>query len=125
MQRDAPTVAHVEAYLAALPPASRAAMDTLRAAIRSAVPGATETISYQMPAFRHVGRVLVSYGAFKDHVSLFPMSMAVIRAHEVELGDRHTGKGTIQFDLRKPIPATLVKKLVRARVAEVKARGAR
>ena len=65
MQRDASTVAHVEAYLAALPPASRTAMDALRAAIRSAVPEATETISYQMPAFRHVGRVLVSYGAFK------------------------------------------------------------
>ena len=125
MQRDASNVAHVQAYLAALPPASRAAMDTLRAAIRSAVPEATETISYQMPAFRHLGRVLVSYGAFKDHVSLFPMSMAVIRAHELELGDRHTGKGTIQFDLRKHIPATLVKKLVWARVAEVKARGAR
>ena len=69
--------------------------------------------------------MLVSYGAFKDHVSLFPMSMAVIRAHEHELGDRHTGKGTIQFDLRKQIPATLVKKLVRARVAEVAARKAR
>jgi len=125
MQRDAPTVAHVEAYLAALPSASRGAMDTLRAAIRSAIPEATETISYQMPAFRHLDKVLVSYGAFKDHVSLFPMSMAVIRAHEDELGDRHTGKGTIQFDLRKPIPATLVKKLVRARVAEVAARATR
>jgi uncharacterized protein YdhG (YjbR/CyaY superfamily) len=122
MQRNAPTVADVESYLAALPPASRAAMETLRAAIRSAVPNATETISYQMPAFRHLGRVLVSYGAFKDHVSLFPMSIAVIRAHEHELGDRHTGKGTIQFDIRKPVPATLVKKLVRARVAEVAAR---
>ena len=97
-------------------------MDTLRAAIRSAVPEATETISYQMPAFRHLGRVLVSYGAFKDHVSLFPMSMAVIRAHEHELGDRHTGKGTIQFDLGKPIPTSLVKKLVKARAAEVEAR---
>jgi uncharacterized protein YdhG (YjbR/CyaY superfamily) len=112
----------VEAYLAALPSASRASMDALRSAIRSAIPEATETISYQMPAFRYHGRVLVSYGAFKDHVSLFPMSMAVIGAHEQELGARHTGKGTIQFDLRKPIPATLVKKLVRARVAEIAAR---
>jgi len=94
-------------------------MEAIRTAIRSAVPDATETISYQMPAFRHLGRVLVSYGAFKDHVSLFPMSMAVIRAHERELGTRHTGKGTIQFDLRERIPATLVKKLVRARVAEI------
>lgn len=122
MKRDAPTIADVEAYLAAVPPDARAAMQAIRAAIRSAVPEATETISYQMPAFRHLGRVLVSYGAFKDHVSLFPMSMAVIHAHERELGARHTGKGTIQFDLRKPISATLVKKLVKAKVAEVKAR---
>src|SRR5260221_12271980 len=125
MRRDAPTVAHVEAYLAALPLSSRTAMNTLRAAIRSVVPEATETISYQMPAFRHLGRVLVSYGAFKDHVSLFPMSMAVIRAHEHELGDRHTGKGTIQFDLGTPIPASLVNKLVKARDAEVEGRGPR
>ncbi len=125
MKPETPTVADVEAYLAALAPATRAAMQTLREAIRSAAPEATETISYRMPAFRQPARVIVSYGAFKDHVSLFPMSMAVIRTHERELGARHTGKGTIQFDLRKPIPVTLVKKLVRARVAEVKARVAR
>jgi uncharacterized protein YdhG (YjbR/CyaY superfamily) len=125
MTRDTKSVGDVEEYLAALPPASRIAMEAIRAAVRSAVPEATETISYQMPAFRHLGRVLVSYGAFKDHVSLFPMSMAVIRAHEHELGDRHTGKGTIRFGLDQPIPAHLVRTIVQGRMAEVATRAAR
>jgi uncharacterized protein YdhG (YjbR/CyaY superfamily) len=125
MTRDLPTAADVESYLAALPAPARAATQSLRTIIRSVIPDATETISYQMPAFRAHGRVVMTYGAFTDHVSLFPMSMAVIRAHERELGSRHTGKGTIRFELEAPIPAALVKKLVRARVAEIDARGPR
>jgi len=116
------TPASVEDYLAALPKGSRAALEKLRKTIKAAAPGATETISYQMPAFKEHGRLLVSYAAFKDHCSLFPMSMKVIEAHGEELEPYHTRKGTIRFTADEPLPAALVKKIVRARIAENAAR---
>src|SRR3990170_6549592 len=88
----------VEAYLADLPQGSRANLEKLRKVIRAAAPGATETISYQMPAFKHDGRLLVSYAAFKDHYSLFPMSGDVIGTLGDELKPYASGKGTIRFD---------------------------
>ncbi len=112
----------VEDYLAALPEESRAALEKLRKTIKAAAPEATETISYQMPAFKDHGRILVYYAAFKDHYSLFPASTRVIEAHKEELKPYFTGKGTIRFDLGKPLPAALVKKLVKARLEENAAR---
>jgi uncharacterized protein YdhG (YjbR/CyaY superfamily) len=112
----------VEVYLAALPEGSRAAMEKLRTTIKAAAPEATETISYQMPAFKDRGRILVYYAAFKDHYSLFPASEAVIEAHKEELKPYFTGKGTIRFDLDKPLPVALVKKIVKARIEENAAR---
>jgi uncharacterized protein YdhG (YjbR/CyaY superfamily) len=108
----------VEDYLAALPEESRAALMKLRKTIRSAAPEATETISYQMPAFKDHGRSLVAYAAFKDHCSFFPMSMKVIEAHWEELKPYHAGKGTIPFDVDRLLPAALVKKVVKARIEE-------
>jgi len=110
--------ASVEAYLAACPADSRAALEHLRALIKAAAPEATETISYQIPAFRAHGRVLVWYGAFKDHCSLFPGSMALIEALRQDLQDYDTAKGTIQFRPDQPLPAALVEQIVRARLAE-------
>ena len=75
-----------------------------------------------MPAFKDRGRSLVSYAAFKDHCSLFPMSNAVIEAHREELKPYIAGKGTIRFDAGKPLPAALVTKLVKARIKENQAR---
>ena len=115
----------VEDYLAALPEESRAALEKLRKTIKAAAPEATETISYQMPAFKDHGRLLVSYAAFKDHCSLFPMSMKVIEAHREELKPYFAGKGTIRFHADKPLPAALVKKLVKARIEENAARSRR
>ena len=115
----------VEDYLAALPEGSRAALEKLRTTIKAAAPEATEAISYQMPAFKDHGRSLVSYAAFKDHCSLFPMSMKVIETHREELKPYLTGKGTIRFHADKPLPAALVKKLVKARIEENAARGRR
>jgi len=112
----------VEEYLAALPEESRAALEKLRKTIKAAAPEATETISYQMPAFKDHGRLLVSYAAFKDHCSLFPMSMAVIEAHNEELEPYRAGKGTIRFRAGTPLPAALVKKIVKARIEENAAR---
>lgn len=112
----------VDEYLAALPSESRAALEQLRRTIRAAAPEATETISYQMPAFRDHGRLLVSYAAFKDHCSLFPMSLKVIETYSEELEPYQAGKGTIRFRVDDPLPAALVEKIVKARMEENAAR---
>lgn len=106
-------------YLAALPDDRRGAMDGLRRTIRDAAPGATESIAYDMPAFRANGRFLVSYAAFKHHYSLFPASGAVIEALGAELAPYLAGKGTIRFATDAPIPADLVTHVVKVRLAEV------
>ena len=114
----------VASYLAAVPKDARAALVKLRKAIKAAAPQATEGISYGMPAFKHQGP-LVYYAAFKDHCSFFPGSVAVMRRFAAELKDYDTtGKGTIRFPAKKPLPAALVTKLVRTRVAENDARQA-
>jgi uncharacterized protein YdhG (YjbR/CyaY superfamily) len=112
----------VEDYLAALPEDFRVTLEDLRQTIKAVAPDATETISYQMPAFRYHSRLLVSYAAFKDHCSLFPMSKKVIEAYRDELTPYFTGKGTIRFTVDKPLPAALVRKIVTARIEENAAR---
>lgn len=108
----------VDEYLAALPEPARGTMKKMRTMIRAAAPReATEAIGYNMPMFRYKGGLL-AYCAFTDHCSLFPMSVAVIEAHAKELGKMRTSKGTIQFPLDKPLTAGLLKKIVKARVAE-------
>jgi len=93
----------------------------MRATIRSVVPSeATETISYGMPAFRHNG-VLVWFAAFSNHCSLFPTA-SVIAEFQSELKGYSTSKGTIHFPTDKPLPTTLIKKLVKARVAQNEAK---
>jgi uncharacterized protein YdhG (YjbR/CyaY superfamily) len=115
----------VEDYLAALPEDQRAALAKLRKTIRTTAPDVTETFSYQMPTFKLRGRVLVYYAAFKDHCSLFPASEAVMEALGEELKPYFSGKGTLRFTPDKPIPAALVKRIVKARIEEIAARGRR
>ena len=112
----------VKQYLSWQNTEQRAALDRLREVIASAAPDATEGISYSMPAFLLGGKGLVCYAAFKDHYSLFPMSGAVVEQHAAELGERVTGKGTIQFRYDERLPVGLVKKIVKARVRELKAK---
>jgi uncharacterized protein YdhG (YjbR/CyaY superfamily) len=108
---------NVDEYLAGVPEPARSTLNKMRAAIRSTVPPeATETISYGMPAFKHKG-VLVWFAAFSTHCSLFPTA-AVIEAFKNELKGFSTSKGTIHFPTDKPLPTALVKKLVKARVAQ-------
>ena len=108
---------NVDEYLAGVPQPARGTLNKMRAAIRSAVPAeATETISYGMPAFKHKG-VLVWFAAFSNHCSLFPTA-SVIEAFKNELKGFSTSKGTIHFPTDKPLPTALVKKLVKARVAQ-------
>ena len=116
-----PTVAD---YLARVPGPARSTLISLRAAIRSALPhGVTESISYRMPAFKRDG-VLVWYAAFADHCSLFPGG-SVLQRFKSEVGGYKTSKGTIQFALDKPLPIALIKRIVKARVAEREARKGR
>jgi uncharacterized protein YdhG (YjbR/CyaY superfamily) len=113
-----PTPTSVEDYLAALPEEPRAALEKLRKTIRAAAPQATEKISYAMPAFEQNGRFLVSYAAFKDHCSLYPASTAVMETLGDELEPYFSGKGTLRFRADEPIPAALVRKIVRVRLEE-------
>jgi uncharacterized protein YdhG (YjbR/CyaY superfamily) len=109
----------VDEYLAAVPEPARSTLNEIRATIRSTVPPeATEGISYGIPVFKHHG-VVVWFAAFKDHCSLFP-GASVIAAFKNELKDYQTSKGTIRFPVDKPLPPALVKKLVKARIAEGK-----
>jgi uncharacterized protein YdhG (YjbR/CyaY superfamily) len=112
----------VEEYFARVPEEARATLEKLRKTIKAAVPKAVEAIWYQMPTFKLNGRPIVCIAAFKNHCSLFPMSGAVLKAYKDELKPYFTSKGTIRFSLDKPIPAALVKKVVKARIQEDEAR---
>ena len=112
----------VNAYLADLPEDARSTLEAIRKAIAAAAPEADETITYGMPAFAYAGRPLVYYAAFKKHCSFFPGSYEVMEAFSEELQRYDVEKGTIRFPIGKPLPATLVKKIVKARIRENKAR---
>jgi uncharacterized protein YdhG (YjbR/CyaY superfamily) len=108
----------VDAYLAKVPEPARTTLEKVRSTIRSVVPAdATEGLSYGMPAFRYKGP-LVAYAAFKDHCSFFPMQASLIDQLKDELKNYRTSKGTLQFQQDKPLPAALLKKMVKLRVAE-------
>lgn len=111
--------ADLDAYLALVPPDKRAALQKLRKAISAAAPRAEEGFSYGLPAFRLYGRPLVCFAAATNHCSFYPMSPAVIREHAAGLEGYETSKGTIRFPANKPLPADLVRKLVKARIAEL------
>jgi uncharacterized protein YdhG (YjbR/CyaY superfamily) len=108
----------IDEYLAALDDDQRAALEKLRKIIRSAAPKAEECISYQLAAFRLNGRPLVAFGATASHCAFYPMSATTVNAHKEELKDYDTSKGTIRFQPDKPLPAALVRRLVRARIVE-------
>lgn len=109
---------NTDEYLAAVPEPARGTLKMIRAVIRSVVPPeTTEAISYGMPAFKYKGS-LVWFAAFSDHCSFFPGSGAVIAAFQKELKNFQTSKGTIRFPVDKPLSAALVKKIVKARIAE-------
>lgn len=112
-----PKPTSIDAYLVRLTSNKRAELDKLRRAIHAAAPKAEECISYQLPAFRLDGKVLVWFGAATNHCSFYP-GAAPIAKHAAELQGYKTSKGTIRFSPDDPLPAALVKKLVRTRIAE-------
>jgi uncharacterized protein YdhG (YjbR/CyaY superfamily) len=112
---------NADEYIARVPQPARSTLKKMRAAIRSAVPpDAVEIISYRIPAFKHK-HVLVWYAAFSNHCSLFPTA-AIIEKFRNELKGLPTSKGTIHFATGKPLPTVLIKRLVKARVAQNKSK---
>jgi uncharacterized protein YdhG (YjbR/CyaY superfamily) len=112
------TADDVDAYFARVPEPARTTLSKLRVTIGSVVPsGATEQLSYGIPAFHYKG-ALVAYAAFKNHCSFFPMQASLIDEMQEELKGYRTAKGTLQFPLDKPLAASLVKKMVKKRIAE-------
>ena len=110
----------VKRYLAGLPAGSRRKLKNMRDTIRRAAPGATESISYGIPAFKLDGRVLVYCAAWKDHMSLYPLTAAVRRALRADLDRYEASKGTLRFPLARPVPVALVTRFVKTRAAELK-----
>lgn len=111
--------ASVADYLKAAPPDQRAILKKLRQTIRAAAPKATELISYGIPSYKHHG-YLVGFAAFKNHCSFFPGT--ALAAFKKEFASYETSKGTVRFTVDKPIPAALVRKVVKARVVQNEAR---
>ena len=113
----------IDEYLAALSADKRAALQKLRRAIHAAAPGAEECISYSLPAFRWRGRMLVAFGAATNHCSFYPGAHP-LQACKADVAGYDTSKGTLRFPIDEPLPATLVRKLVKARIAEATAQAA-
>ena len=105
----------VEDYLAGLPPGQRTALGKLRRAIRAAAPGAEERISYGIPGYRLDGRMLVWFGAAVRHCAFYPGG--IVPSFRRELADYDTSKGTIRFSEDDPLPAALVRRIVKAKIA--------
>lgn len=112
----------IDDYLAGVSADKRAALEKLRKAIKAVVPKAEECISYGLPAFRLGDRALVAFGASPNHCSFFPMSSNIVAEFKADLRSYDTSKGTVRFQPDSPLPAALVRKLVKARIAENEAR---
>jgi uncharacterized protein YdhG (YjbR/CyaY superfamily) len=108
----------IDRYLAGVTEDQRAALQKLRRAIRAAAPKAEEYISYGLPSFRLEGKPLVAFGAWANHCAFYPGSAAIGECGR-ELAKYETSKGTVRFGPDRPLPAALVRKLVRARVAAI------
>ncbi len=109
----------IDDYLAGVTTEQRAALEKVRKAIRAAAPDAEECINYGVAAFRLDGKSIAGFGASKAHCSYYPMSGKVVAALQPELAKYETSKGAVHFPAGKPLPAALVRKLVKARIAEI------
>ena len=109
----------VDEYLSWVPEGHRPFLDSMRATIHAVAPQAEEVISYGMPAFRLNGKLIAGFRAAANHCSFHPMSGTTVATLRAELSEYDTSPGTIRFSARDPLPATLVRKLVKARLAEI------
>jgi uncharacterized protein YdhG (YjbR/CyaY superfamily) len=113
----------IDEVLALVSAEQRVALEKLRKTIKAAAPKAEECISYGLAAFRLNGKPLVAFGASATHCAFYPMSGNMVAAHRDELKGYETSKGTIRFSPEKPLPAALVRKLVKARLVENEGQG--
>ena len=111
----------VAAYIARTPPVARRALRQLRSAIKAAAPGITERISYRIPTFELDGRFLLYIAAFREHVSVYPVTAGMLARYGKAIAPYRAGKGTLRFALDEPIPVDLVARLAKVRVRERRA----
>lgn len=109
----------IDACIQAAPGVAQAKLKQLRALIQEFLPEADEAISYGMPAYKLRGKGVVAFAGYKQHVGFYPMSGSLIEDFKHELAGYKTSKGAVQFSLDKPLPKTLIKKLIRARVKQI------
>jgi uncharacterized protein YdhG (YjbR/CyaY superfamily) len=109
---------NIDEYISTFPRDIQAILQNIRKTIREVAPGAEEVIGYGVPAFKLKGEYLAYFAAFKKHVGFYPLPSAIKR-FEKELSDYETSEGTIKFPLDKPIPYSLIEKIVEFRVKEV------
>jgi len=112
-------VKSIDDYLAAVSPKHRSALARVRSIVRKSYPKAEECFYYQLPAFRLNGKAFIAFRASKAHCSLHPLSGTVIPPLKAKLGAFAAGKGTIRFTAEKPLPASLIKAVLRARAQEL------
>jgi len=117
------TEGQIRAYLAAQPPRTRAVLRQMRDVIKSVAPDAVDSFSYRIPGVKLNGKVLVWYAGFTHHTSLYPIGDAIRARYSSALEGYETSKGTVRFPLDKPLPLMLVRRLVKARVEETRAKG--
>lgn len=109
----------IDEYLAAVSDDQRTMLEKLRKTIRAAVPKAEECLSYGVAAFRVNGECIAGFGASAKHCSYYPMSGKTVATLRDDLKNYKTTKGSVQFQLDQPLPAALVRKLIKARIAEI------
>jgi len=117
-QKPDSAAAQARRYVSSQPAKHRAALRTVRAVIRATAPKAVEHFSYGIPGFRLDGRPLVWYAAFKQHISLYPVTAPIRRTLADDIEGYETSTGTLRLPLDEPMPVSLIKKIVRARVRE-------
>jgi uncharacterized protein YdhG (YjbR/CyaY superfamily) len=109
----------IDDYIAAQPEAARDSLQRVRAAIRTALPGAEEAISYKIPAYKSHGRAVIYFAGWKKHYSIYPVSEALIAAFGPELSPYAVEKGTIRFPFGSPVPEDLIRRIAGFRGEEV------
>ncbi len=114
----------VDEYIAAQPESARSTLGRVRSTIRKALPGADETISYNIPAYKSHGAVVIYFAAWKRHFSLYPASAKLIRFFKKDLAVGAVNKSTIRFSLAEPVPARLIGRIAKFRVKEQAERAA-
>ena len=112
----------VDEYIAAQPDAVQTILGRVRSAIRKAMPGADEVISYEIPTYKLNGRAMLHFAGWKQHYSLYPAGERLVAAFKDELASYTVDKGTIRFPLSQPVPVKLIERIAKFRAQEVAAR---